>query len=188
MEHTIKIHTQGRYYTLGEKNSNNKSVWFVFHGYGMQAEEFIKKFDCIDDGQTLIVAPEGMHRFYSRSTRGKVSASWMTSDLREWDIINNIQFLNQVLAEISSLNLSDDFKVGVLGFSQGSPTSVRWVANLEQKVSELVVWGSDMPSDIVDVSTYLKKVNNCNIKLIIGSNDEYISSCLLYTSPSPRDS
>ncbi|MGB1004442.1 MAG: alpha/beta hydrolase [Salibacteraceae bacterium] len=176
MDHTLKVSTEGRYYTLGEGNPINKSVWFVFHGYGMRAEDFIKEFDCIDDGQTLIVAPEGLHRFYSRGTRGKVSSSWMTSDLREFDIANNIDFLNLVLQEIEKLNVSDDYKIGVLGFSQGAPTSVRWVSNLVKSVSELVVWGSDMPVDVIDKPVNLKKINNCDIKLVIGSHDEYISS------------
>lgn len=176
MERTISVQTEGRYFVKGELNKENKSIWFVFHGYGMKAERFIEEFDCIDDEQTLIVAPEGLHRFYARGTRGEVGSSWMTKELREYDIQNNIQYLNFVLQEVKQFNLSENYKIGVLGFSQGAPTAIRWIAHLEEKVSEIVIWGSDLPSDIIDNVPKLKKVNTCNIKLVVGSDDQYISS------------
>jgi predicted esterase len=176
MEETVTTKTERRFFSLGKDNKINLSVWFVFHGYGMRADEFLGEFEGINDGQTLIIAPEGLHRFYSRGTRGKVVATWMTSDLREFDISNNLEYLELVSTLVKNYGLSESCKVGVLGFSQGAPTALRWVAETEMKVSEVVVWGSDLPSDVIDDVSKLKKLNTTNMKLVIGSKDEYISS------------
>ena len=175
MEHKITIQSTGRFQTTGNINKDVKAVWFVFHGYGMRSDEFIKEFDCIADSQTLIVAPEGMHRFYARGTRGKIASSWTTSDLREEDISNTMLFLNSILDELQGQGISKEVSLGVLGFSQGAPTAVRWAMQAQVKIAELVVWGSDLPKDVLTSMVALKKLNESNVKLIIGSKDEYIS-------------
>jgi predicted esterase len=176
MENLISVTTTARYDTLGTISKDIKAVWFVFHGYGMLSSEFVKEFECINDSQTLIVSPEGMHRFYKRSTQGVISASWMTSDLREEDITNNINYLNCVLEDIKSKGLSKDFQLGVLGFSQGGPTSFRWASQLDKEIGVLIAWGTDIPKDVISNGRKLQKINRSNIKLIIGSKDEYVSS------------
>ena len=176
MENTISIKTTARYYSLGEINSSTRAVWFVFHGYAMQAENFIKEFECIADSSTVIIAPEGMHRFYNRGTQGQISANWMTSDLREYDIENNIQYLNSVLEELRLKGLPDEIQIGILGFSQGGPTAFRWASQLSENIGILVAWGTDVPKDIYTDNKSLQKINSSSIKLVIGSDDEYIPS------------
>jgi len=176
MENLLRVQTTARYFTLGEISTNIKAVWFVFHGYGMRAEEFLKGFDCINDTQTLIVAPEGLHRYYGRGTKGEVRANWMTSDLREFDIENNITFLNSVLRQLFQKGISEKVQFGVLGFSQGGPTSFRWASQLKIDVGILVAWGTDIPKDVYLDNKKRQKINQSNIKLIVGSEDEYISS------------
>lgn len=176
MEHTLSTQTTGRFYSRGEINVNTKAVWFVFHGYAMRAENFIQEFDCIADSSTVIIAPEGMHRFYNRGTKGEISANWMTSDLRENDIENNIQFLNSVLEDLRLMGLPTEIQVGILGFSQGGPTAFRWASQLSESIGILVAWGTDIPKDVYRNNRSLQKINAANIKLVIGSGDEYISS------------
>ena len=176
MQVTVDTTTTGRFEIKGPLSSQTKSIWFVFHGYAMRADSFIDSFDCIQDEQTVIVAPEGLHRFYSKGTRGNVAANWMTKDLRENDIENNISFLNEVYANVVSSELGEDVKIGILAFSQGGPTAVRWAAQLDRSIDEIVVWGSDLPNDVVTNPHKLKKVNSSNLKFIVGSKDEYISS------------
>ncbi|MFT4754674.1 MAG: putative esterase [Salibacteraceae bacterium] len=174
MEHTLTVNTTARYHTLGKIHKDVKALWFVFHGYGMRCDQFIKEFDCIADSKTLIVAPEGLHRFYSRGFKGEICSSWMTSDLRNYDIINNRDFLNGVLKGVFDKGLPKDVQIGVLGFSQGAPTAIRWAMSLDVIISELVVWGSNVPDDVVNNIKTLKKLNESNVKLIIGSKDEYL--------------
>lgn len=172
----IDITTTARYYTSGEISNKIKVVWFVFHGYGMLAEKFIKNFDSISDNNSLIVAPEGMHRYYRRGTRNEISANWMTSDLRNEDIENNTQYLNKVLVELYDEGLSTECKIGVVGFSQGGPTAFRWVSQLDRAIDMLIAWGTDLPKEVLSNIQKLRKINESNIKLVIGSDDEYIDS------------
>lgn len=175
-EHQIDITTTARYYLNGQISDRVKVVWFVFHGYGMLAEDFIKNFDGISDENTLIVAPEGTHRYYKRGTRNQISANWMTSDLRDADIQNNTQYLNSVLETLFDQGLSTESKIGVVGFSQGGPTAFRWVSQLDWSIDMLIAWGTDLPQEVLENNQNLRKVNESNIKLVIGSDDEYIDS------------
>tara|TARA_R110002050_G_scaffold300793_1_gene472794 strand:+ start:1275 stop:1946 length:672 start_codon:yes stop_codon:yes gene_type:complete len=176
MDNLIEVPTTRRYSTLGCRSKNIKAVWFVFHGYGMRSDTFIQEFDCINDEQTLVVAPEGMHRYYGKGTNGAVRANWMTSDLREYDIVNNIEFLNCVIQDLYDKGISNDVQFGVLGFSQGAPTAFRWVSQLKVEIGCLVAWGSDIPKDVYLDNIKRLKINQSKIKLVIGSSDEYISS------------
>ncbi len=176
MEKTVNVQTTGRYQIIGDLSKSTRGIWFVFHGYGMRSEDFVKSFECIEDEQTVIVAPEGLHRFYSKSTRGSVAANWMTKELRESDISNNVIYLNTIWEDLLTQGMPEAVKLGVLGFSQGGPTSMRWASQMNRDVNEMVIWGSDLPLDVVDDIHKLKKVNQSNLKIMVGSDDQYISS------------
>ena len=118
----FKIQTtkSARYFQIGEPSSMTKNIWIVLHGYGMLPEYFIKKFECIANKETVIVAPEALNKFYLKDNYSRVGSSWMTKVDRHDDIQDNINFLNSIYA---SLKLDQfDFKLNVLGFSQGGPT------------------------------------------------------------------
>ena len=40
----ISVSKTARYFQAGSISNKTKNVWFVFHGYGMLSEFFIKKF------------------------------------------------------------------------------------------------------------------------------------------------
>lgn len=176
MENLLSVETTVRYSTLGSVSKDIKAVWFAFHGYGMLAETFIQSFECVNDSQTLIVAPEGMHRYYGRGTKGQIRANWMTSDLREFDIENNIKYLNALLIGLFEQGLSDKVQIGILGFSQGGPTAFRWASQLKVEIGSLIAWGTDLPKDVYLNNSKRQKINQSNIKLVIGSTDEFIST------------
>ena len=176
MENLITVETTARYYCVGNISSEIRAVWFVFHGYGMKAKQFVENFSCISDSQTLIVAPEGVHRYYGRGTQGEIRANWMTSDLREFDIENNNNYLNSVMEELISKGITESVQIGVLGFSQGGPTALRWVGQLERNIGIVVAWGTDFPKEVYTDGKTRLKINQSNTKLVIGNEDEYISS------------
>ena len=66
-----------------------RTVWFVLHGYGQLAGEFIRFFADLATDDSLVVAPEAMNRFYlvnpeSAPARDRpVGATWMTREDRE---------------------------------------------------------------------------------------------------------
>ena len=87
-----------RYY-LSENYSHKKKLLIALHGYGQLAQYFAKKFDQLPEDYALLV-PEGMHRFYLQGSSGRVGASWMTKDGREFDIEDNLNYLNQLLSHV----------------------------------------------------------------------------------------
>ncbi|MCP5046462.1 MAG: phospholipase, partial [bacterium] len=56
---TIKVTKTARYFLLGEPGPHIRRVWFVCHGYGQLADDFLKEFQVLDNSHHLVVAPEG---------------------------------------------------------------------------------------------------------------------------------
>jgi len=63
-EQTINITFKARYFKLGTLSPATKNVWFVIHGYGQLAKYFLQKFHLLNNGTTVIIAPEGLSHFY----------------------------------------------------------------------------------------------------------------------------
>ena len=82
-------------FTNWKKLKKINNVWIVLHGYGM-LEYFVKKFECIIDETTLVIAPEATNRFYLANNYKRVGASWMTKLDREQEISDNILFLDKL--------------------------------------------------------------------------------------------
>ena len=168
IEKKIIISKTMRYFTIGDINKADKLL-YVLHGYGQLASYFIKSFEKLSDSY-LIIAPEGMHRFYLNGTSGRVGASWMTKEAREIDILENTQNLNQL-----NKTLSKQFKKTIiLGFSQGGATAARWFFNKNSLFDQLILWASVFPPDI----NLLNEISNNNKSknyFVLGNNDPYFN-------------
>lgn len=167
----IKISKTARYFQIGHLSERTKEIWFVLHGYGQLASFFLKWFEPIDDGSRLIVAPEGLHRFYWEGFSGKVVASWMTKEERISDISDYIDFLDAVYAEVAG---DTDYHIRVFGFSQGTATACRWALNGTSAINSLILWAGAFPHDL-DYSTYAQRLNEMDIKVLIGDEDRFIT-------------
>jgi len=171
MSHSFIASKTYRYYTSGNPVSA-KYILLTLHGYGQLAKYFIKKFEeCSAD--YLVVAPEGPHRFYLKGYSGRVGASWMTKEAREYDIDDNLKWLNELLAELQKNKKYE--KIVLLGFSQGGPTAARWYAQNESKFHKLILWSSIFPPDI-DKTRISKNKGNV---FAVGLNDEFLNESLL---------
>ena len=134
------------------------------------AEFFIRKFELEPLSNTLIIAPEGMHRFYLQGSSGRVGASWMTKEWREQDILENIAALNQLYAHFQTLH--PNAKISVLGFSQGGATAARWVAAGQISCSHFISWASVFPPDLdSNVMRHLKMRRS----FCLGNEDPYFN-------------
>lgn len=171
-KHSFKIEKTARFYTLGELNSSTKNIWIVLHGYGQLAQYFIKKFEHIVSESTVIVAPEALNRYYFEGFKGRVGASWMTSDDRETDIADYVNYLNTFFKNyIQSVTLNSDCKITVLGFSQGAATACRWVNSGVCKINRLILWSGSFPYDLnFDLET--NSFKSIDLFLVIGNKDE----------------
>jgi predicted esterase len=165
-EHRIAVSRSARYFTLGHAE---REVWFVLHGYGQLAARFLRHFEPLDDGTRLIVAPEGLSRFYLTEdpAERRVGASWMTKEDRSAEIDDYVRYLDAVyMAVVGPSRVS----VTVLGFSQGATTACRWTALGGARVDRLIVWGGEVPPDL-DIT----KLRARRLSLVYGSRDEYFT-------------
>ena len=174
MKKQISISKTGKYSQIGKSSKKINNVWIVLHGYGMLSEYFVKKFECIIDETTLVIAPEATNRFYLGNNYNRVGASWMTKLDREQEISDNILFLDKLFSIIKKDIGHDNFKLNTLGFSQGGPALVRWLMSNKLNTNSLILWGSDIPKDSL-VTENKSRWNSINLKIVIGKNDEYIN-------------
>ncbi len=168
MEFTLKQEKTFRYQILNE-SPQAKTVLYVLHGYGQLVEFFIQKFKEINKN-ILIVAPEGMHRFYLRGTSGRVGASWMTKEAREIDIQDNLNYLNRIDAIIS-----EQYPVQnrhLLGFSQGGATALRWKMDHKVQFDSTIIWGSDFPREHQWSQKFIEEKMNY---FVVGDEDEFFN-------------
>ena len=171
MEHVFTTTRHARYHQLGEWSSTTKEVWIVFHGYGQLAQFFIKKFQLLADAGQVVIAPEGLHRFYTQGQSGRVGASWMSKEWREKDIEDNLSMLH-TLYEITRPNIHSGVKINVIGFSQGAATSVRWLAEGKVPFAHYIIWAGHLPPDL-NYTLASQSFLGGKTTLIMGNQDEY---------------
>jgi predicted esterase len=146
----------------------------VCHGYGQLANYFIGNFEVLQNEQTIVVAPEGLHRFYWEKFSGRVVASWMTKEDREDDIKDYINYLNHVYKEVLDSVKDQNVKIHVLGFSQGTATVCRWLASGNVRVDNLILWAGFFPEDM-NFKINKNAFDSVKITLAIGDDDEFIN-------------
>ena len=145
----IEVRKTARVFTLGTLSSRTKNIWLVFHGYGMLAQYFIKKFDELDFDENFIIAPEALSRFYQAGFTGRIGASWMTSEDRENEIHDYVEYIEEVFQK--HINpYRDDRKIIALGFSQGVATLFRWANSKLHKIDKLVAWSGTIPNEVIE--------------------------------------
>lgn len=171
-EHHISVTKTARYFTAGELTERTRYVWFVLHGYGQLANKFLSFFEPFASEEHFFIAPEALNKFYWKGFGGKPVASWMTSEDRENEISDYLNYLDQLYAEMLPKHINAE-KV-VLGFSQGTATGTRWVAADNVDVQHLVMWSGPLAHDI-DWDNAQHRFESIDSYLVIGKQDEFIS-------------
>jgi len=170
----ISFQHHARYFVEGNQDTP-KQVWFVLHGYGQLAEYFIRKFYPLVDGRnSLVVAPEGLSRFYLEGFSGRVGATWMTKEDRLRDIENYISYLNQVYNQVINKLGTKDVEITVLGFSQGAATATRWVLDQKIHFDQLVLWAGVFPDDM-DLESGNHLLGNKKVRFVFGTKDPFLT-------------
>lgn len=156
-----------RYY-LSNEFTRKRKLLIALHGYGQLAQYFAKKFSYLPEDYALLV-PEGMHRFYLQGSSGRVGASWMTTDGRELDIEDNLNYLNQLLSHVMEKHVFDE--ICLLGFSQGGATAARWYDQGPSRFQHFILWASVFPPDVKK-----PKYTSGNLHFVLGTEDPYYTS------------
>ena len=167
-KHTLKVEKTATYYMLGDIETA-ETIWFVLHGYGYLAQFFINKFNPILDDKTCVIAPEGLSKFYLNGVGvdGRVGASWMTKESREEEIIDYVNYLNQLYGLLIT---NKNLKINIVGFSQGGATACRWISDGKIKVDNFILWASVFPDDMKFTT-----IKNVNAYFLYGNNDEFVT-------------
>ena len=168
-EHFSTLRT-ARFYRLGEIGYKTKELWFVFHGYGQLANEFLAIFSGHENERTAIVAPEGLSRFYKNGLLGSTGASWMTKEDRDSEIKDYLIYINSLYHHLTAgLNVAK-MNINLLGFSQGAATVFRVFAHNKFKVAKLVMISAPPPKDIDYKKTRILSAST-GIKILAGKED-----------------
>jgi predicted esterase len=166
----IKTKKTAKINVIGNITNETKNVWIVLHGYGELSNYFIRKFSVLKQPEDVIIAPEGLSRFYLNGFNGRVGATWMTKEERLSDIEDYIYYLDTVYKTF----IKHDVKVHVIGFSQGAATASRWIANSTSLFHSLILWCGVFPPDLpLEFSEKLVSIKKTF--LVLGINDNLIS-------------
>ncbi|MFZ6665814.1 alpha/beta hydrolase [Peijinzhouia sedimentorum] len=172
MQKDILVNFRARYFQSNEPSEHIKNVYFVCHGHGMLAYYFLKKFEGLFDSETIVVAPEGLSRYYLDGFSGRVGATWMTKEERLTDIHNYVTYLDTVYQEV--INHCPNARITLLGFSQGSATASRWLMHGKNHFDRLILWAGIFPPDLpFELSE--QKLKDTEITFVYGQNDPYLS-------------
>ena len=173
-EHHVPVTRTARYYTRGPL-AQAREVWFACHGYGQLAQYFLRRFDAVDDGTRLLVAPEALSRFYLADPAGshanaRIGATWMTREDRLREIDDYVGYLDAVYREVMAGGVPPAARVVALGFSQGVATACRWAVLGHARVDELVLWAGLVPPDL-DLRLGAERLRNTRVRLVAGTAD-----------------
>lgn len=178
-EHALSVYRTARYFVLGDPSGPVEEVWMACHGYGQHPAYFLRPFRAIEAPHRLIVAPEGLSRFYLEGVNEphrRVGASWMTREARGAETEDYVRFLDTVYAEVLERSRLVRARLVALGFSQGGATITRWLAGSpmlgDPPADRLVLWGSALPHDLPleDHTGWLGRVR---LTLVAGDSDAW---------------
>lgn len=182
--HHLRVQRTARYYTLGGSDGAPRTIWFVIHGYGQLAGEFIRYFSDIAADDVLVVAPEAMNRYYLVSpdktpARDRpVGATWMTREDRESEIADYVEYLDALFTEVAGEAANSGARVNVIGFSQGTATATRWATHGRATLHRLILWGGLIPPD-TDLTHGHSALRHTALTLVLGDRDHYVDEKML---------
>lgn len=169
---SLQVQRTAHFYTLGAEAQTATDIWLVLHGYGQLASRIIRKFDQLNLDKIHVIAPEALSKFYFKRTPLTLGASWMTSHQREDEKTDYLSYLDDIY---NTLNVAENQRFNVLGFSQGSSTMIRWVQHAQPKLHKLVNWAGEFPHDI-DYQSFVEYAQKVPIKYYChGDQDEFVT-------------
>lgn len=178
-EHHFSVQRTARYYTMGTLTNQTKRVWFCLHGFGQLAQYFGRKFTDLDDGQTLIVVPEGLSRLYLNDEYQRVGASWLTREDRDYEISDFLAYLNSLYDRVLADHDPKSLHITLFGFSQGAAVACRWLNNGHVRADRLFLWAGYFPNGLADLIDPQKLVHQGHTSVethyVYGVRDKYIA-------------
>lgn len=164
--HALEVVRTARYHVLGTPGPDTRELEFALHGYGQLARLFLEGLRPRARPGRVLVAPEGLSRYYLRRGTGEVGASWMTKEERATEIGDTLRYLDRLAGEFAALACARS----LLGFSQGAAAAARWAVLGATEFTRVVLWGCPLPPDLA-LETHSARVRALHWTFAVGSGD-----------------
>ncbi len=162
----LKVEKTARLTWIKDAKKKNSHLLIALHGYGQLSTYFSRKFEGLEQLDYDVLIPEGLHRFYLQGSSGRVGASWMTKEEREFDIEDNQNYLHSICEKYG-----DDYeKIVLLGFSQGGATAARYYCDNKDFFKGMILWANVFPPDIDPLKGYFEGEHEY---FVLGNEDPY---------------
>lgn len=144
---TIDARITGRYVVRSPVRDLPAPLLVGFHGYGENAGQHLRELSSIPGSDNwLLVSVQALHRFYERKT-GTVVGSWMTSEDREQMILDNLAYVDSVVAAVSDTHETTSTLV-YSGFSQGVAMAYRAAIRGRKPAAGIIALAGDVPPEL----------------------------------------
>lgn len=167
----LQVRRTARYFVSRTIDERIKKVMVLLHGYAQNADGFLESCMALDNEETLLIAPEGLSKFYWKDFTTAPSSSWMTSLERENEIEDTMSYLEQVVQEVQSKLPMGGIEYSCMGFSQGAATASRFCANPWIRFENLILYGGAPAHDL----NWDALPQDLNFQLIYGDQDVFVS-------------
>lgn len=140
----IPTTVHGRYLVRPAPAGSSAPLLVGFHGYGENADDHLAALERVPGTDAWhLVAVQALHPFYKRD--GSVVASWMTKLDREAAIVDNVAYVERVVAAVRE-ELDTNGVLVFAGFSQGVAMAYRAAAALPS--SGVIALAGDVPPEV----------------------------------------
>ncbi|NUP96773.1 MAG: hypothetical protein HUU28_11480 [Planctomycetaceae bacterium] len=99
--HALRVRRTARVEVHGDPRTA-RETWILVHGYAQVAADMLAECKPLESRERLLVVPEALSRFYRRGSSGPIGASWMTRELREDEIADYVEYLDEVARQLGS--------------------------------------------------------------------------------------
>lgn len=168
-EEKIKVSKTARIIFAGCSPEKASRVIICLHGYAQKAEDMLPAILEAVSADTCIIAPEGLNHFYAKGFTGNPVSCWMTSIMREDEILDYTAYLNKVYNMIKK-QVHPTTPFFGLGFSQGATTLSRWLLTEIPKLNT-AFFCSGLPAEEWYEN---EKKEATNLHFVYGLNDPFI--------------
>lgn len=144
----VEARTHGRYLVRAPEEEA-AGILVGFHGYMEWAARHLGELERIPGAERwVLVAVDALSSFYSRSTgSGQVVRGWMTRDLREEAIADNVRYVRSILDAVRA-RFGWRLPVVLAGFSQGASMAWRAALLAGHEVAAVVALAGDVPPEL----------------------------------------